>query len=374
MRFKKLRNMYELIENETYLPRTDHDKTAVPCVSVVMAVLNGARFLRDAIESVLGQTFTDFEFIIIDDGSTDDTWRILTEYAAQDSRIVLIRNEKNQGIASSVNRGLARARGKYIARMDADDVTIPERFAKEVRFLEDHPEVGMVGSNMFYIDSSGNIHPSHWRRPQMHNLIKWRLCFEDPIANVTVMMRRNIVIQLNGYQAEYESFAEDYDLWQRMCQVTRMANLSDIFTYARRCETYTSNVSSRYSDRQYQNCITIAQRMISTILGEAVPKKHVRNLHARFGKTQWKNNGDLRQAAWLIYRLCRSFLKDKTLSAEEKRLIRQDAALQMYRLFRFYIQDIRVWPILIGVWQLDPTAIGFGFRRKVRQMLRIQCF
>lgn len=363
--------MHEIIKNEAYLPGPGQDNTAVPCVSVVMSVFNGARFLREAIESVLGQTFTDFEFIIIDDGSIDDTWRILTAYAAQDPRIVLIRNEKNQGIAYSVNRGLAQARGKYIARMDADDVTVPERLARQVQFLENHPEIGMVGSNLFYIDCSGNITPSRWSPPRLHHLIKWRLCFKDPIANVTVMMRRDLVIQLNGYQAEYESFAEDYDLWQRMSQVTRMANLPDVFTYARRGKTYTSNVSSQHSDRQHSNSIKIAQRMMSTVLGEPVPEKDVKNLLTHYGAPQWKNIHDLRQAAWLVYRLCRAFLKDKTLSPEERRLIRQDAALKMYRLFRIYIQDIRVWPILIGVCQLYPNVIGFGFRKKARQILRL---
>lgn len=342
-----------------------------PKVSVVMAVYNGERFVREAVESILNQTFTDFEFIIIDDGSTDDTWRILTEYAAQDSRIILIRNEKNQGIASSVNRGLARARGKYIARMDADDVTVPERLARQVQFLENHQEIGMVGSNMFFIDSFGNTRHSNWQRPQLHNLIKWRLCFENPIANQTILMRQSVVEQLNGYQTEYESFSEDYDLWQRMSEVTRLANLPEVFTYQRRDSEYKSNVSSRHSDRQYINSVRIAQRMMSTILGEAVPEKLVRNLLVHFGKPQWESFHDLRRAAWLIYRLCRSFLNYPIILTEEKKLIRKDAAQQLYRLFRTSIYDIRLWPILIGICRLDPTVVGAGFRKKARQKLGI---
>ena len=103
-----------------------------PKVSVVMSAYNGERYLREAVESILNQTFNDFEFIIIDDGSTNSTGQILSSYAAQDPRIVLIRNRENIGLTKSLNKGLALARGEYIARMDADDVSLPNRFSEQV--------------------------------------------------------------------------------------------------------------------------------------------------------------------------------------------------------------------------------------------------
>ena len=112
-----------------------------PKISVVMPVLNGEKYLAEAIESILNQTFQDFEFIIVDDGSTDQTPEILRSYANKDSRIQIVTNPINRGIGYSRNRGIALSRGEYIANMDADDLCLPERFEKQVRFLDSHPDI-----------------------------------------------------------------------------------------------------------------------------------------------------------------------------------------------------------------------------------------
>ena len=124
-----------------------------PRVSVVMGAYNGERFLRPAIESILNQTFRDFELIVIDDCSTDATPRILREF--KDDRMRVVRNERNLGIAKTLNKGIAIARGEYVALQDHDDLSQPDRFSKQVAFLETHPRVGMVGSRVNLIDESG---------------------------------------------------------------------------------------------------------------------------------------------------------------------------------------------------------------------------
>ncbi len=131
----------------------------VPRVSVLMSVYNGERFLRDSVESILGQTFTDFEFLILDDGSTDSTCEILEEYANKDARIVLVRNDRNLGLTRSLNKGLRLVRGEYLARQDADDISLPKRLEMQVKFLDAHPEVGVVGSALEIIDENGNTIP-----------------------------------------------------------------------------------------------------------------------------------------------------------------------------------------------------------------------
>ena len=129
----------------------------LPRITVLTAVYNGARYLAEAIESVLADGFEDFEYVIVDDGSTDATPRILADAAARDPRIVLLRHEPNRGIAAATNRGLAIARGAYIARLDADDISLPGRLAREAAYLDAHPAVALVSMNFDIIDAGGAV-------------------------------------------------------------------------------------------------------------------------------------------------------------------------------------------------------------------------
>ena len=131
-----------------------------PLVSVIMSVYNAEKFLNSAIESITNQTFTDFEFIIIEDCSTDKTLEILKEFKEKDNRIKIIKKEKNEGpkgFIKNLNVGLNMAQGKYIARMDADDISLPERFQKQVIFLENNPEISMVGAQIDFINEKNEI-------------------------------------------------------------------------------------------------------------------------------------------------------------------------------------------------------------------------
>ena len=164
-----------------------------------MSVYNGERYLREGIESILAQTFADFEFLIVDDGSTDGTWQVLTEYAARDSRIRLIRNSQNLGLTRSLNKGLSAAQGEYIARQDADDVSLPHRLEKQVVVLEHDPRVVLVSGNIDLMDSEGHI----WRRPRRNaspGMVAWLLLFYNYLGGHSqVMFRRQMVVDLGGY-------------------------------------------------------------------------------------------------------------------------------------------------------------------------------
>src|SRR5688572_4742991 len=122
-----------------------------------MSVYNGEAYLAQAMDSILGQSFSSFEFIVIDDASTDDTARILADYAGRDSRICLLSNQRNMGLAWSLNRGLKQADGRYIARMDADDISLPPRLEKQFSFMEEHSGVGVTGTAVEIIDASGQV-------------------------------------------------------------------------------------------------------------------------------------------------------------------------------------------------------------------------
>jgi hypothetical protein len=216
-----------------------------PLISVCMPVYNAKRYIEEAIESILGQTFKDFEFLIIDDGSTDRSLAILKRYAAQDARIRLW-SRPNAGYVVRLNEMLHQARGDLIARMDADDVALPERFARQVEFLRSHPEVDLVGGAQEHISAKG-YHLFAYHEPLEHQEIQESaLAGICPICHPSVMMRRNAVLAVGGYREELMP-AEDFDLWLRMGERGLLANLPEVLT---RYRVHESSVSASLQQRQ----------------------------------------------------------------------------------------------------------------------------
>lgn len=202
-----------------------------PTVSVIMPVYNSAQYLAEAVESILKQSFADFEFIIINDGSTDASHDILTHYQLLDKRIRLYHQE-NRGIVESLNRGCNLSRGKYIARMDSDDISLPERLAKQVSFLETHSQVGVCGTWVqLFGGTTGVVRPS-----TDSEMIRIKLLFESMLAHPSVMMRRQVMINNNLFYRDGYDGAEDYDLWLRFSQHTLLANIPEILLRYRKHE------------------------------------------------------------------------------------------------------------------------------------------
>jgi glycosyltransferase involved in cell wall biosynthesis len=249
------------------------NSTEIPLVSVVMAVYNGDRYLRDTIDSVLNQTFTNFEFVIVDDGSTDQTWEILTHYASQDSRLQLFRNNVNTGQINAVNKGLYLSRGSYIARHDADDISLPERFAKQVQVLDEHPETILVSSNIDVIDGAGNL---IWklRRACDLRLIPWYLLFYNHLAGHSqVMFRREAAIDLGGYEGVDSNL--DYILWNRLIKRGDFEILPDVLLLYRKhgdSVTVTQN-SAQVISSQNQSRMNLEQ-----LIGVSIPLEDVKAL------------------------------------------------------------------------------------------------
>ena len=196
-----------------------------PRVSVIMAVYNGARYLQEAIESILSQTFSDFEFVIINDGSTDGSVDIVKSYA--DPRIVLLENESNIGLTCSLNRGIQCSRGELIARQDADDVSLPERLARQVAYLDEHPEVGLVGSGVLWIDEKGGI-LQEWRPVTDPVQIQRLLLTGIPFRHGTFVFRRQCLLDIGGGYDEKMPVAQDCDLLLRIAESWELANLNVI--------------------------------------------------------------------------------------------------------------------------------------------------
>lgn len=192
-----------------------------PEVSVVMAVHNGEKYLRESIESILSQTYTDFEFIIIDDGSSDLSADIINSY--NNERIRLISSIENLGLTRSLNKGLDAAVGKYIARMDCDDVSLPERLAKQVAFMEAHPDVGVCGAWAKDIDDGGNLIGQ--RQTPVGERLEYEYWRSSPIIHSTAMIR---VAHLDGLRYDDRlRYAQDFDLWLRIRGRCKLSNLAE---------------------------------------------------------------------------------------------------------------------------------------------------
>jgi len=204
----------------------------VPPISVVMPVFNASRYLRSAMATVLAQTLRDFEVIAVDDGSTDDSKAILDALAATDPRIRVI-SRPNTGIVGALNDGLAAARGEFIARMDADDLTFPARFETQLAWLRVHPECVALGSDIIYTDPEGDLLVRHHPALEHRGIVDQLLAGNGgALIHPTVIFRRAAVEQVGGYRQQY-NWIEDLDLFLRLSEIGQLANLPDVFLHYR---------------------------------------------------------------------------------------------------------------------------------------------
>ncbi len=208
----------------------DANHSSSPLVSVVMPVYNSEAYLEAAIESVLAQTYQHFEFLIFNDGSTDRSREIMLSYT--DERICLFDAEENQGYLVHLNQGLKLAQGKYIARMDSDDVCLPERLARQVKFMEAHPKVVACGTWVQSLRDE-QLLDQYWKPPTTDAAIKSNLLFNTQLVHPSVMMRKEAIDHYQwSYQEDYYT-AEDYKLWSDMAQKADLANLPEVLLHYR---------------------------------------------------------------------------------------------------------------------------------------------
>ncbi len=330
----------------------DND-SKLPVVSVLMPVYNGERYLKEAIESILNQTFRDFEFIIIDGGSTDGSPAMLASYQQKNDRIHVYYQE-NQRLAASLNMGCQLARGKYIARMDADDVSLPERLAKQVNYLEANPDIGVVGTWVQVIAENGKP-SSIWRLPTAPFMIRWSLSFGNIIVHSSVMMRRDVIAQLGFYRMEALQ-AEDYDLWARASLATRVANMPEVLI---RYRLWEGGATSRRPKENEQYAARVSHSMIARLLGSDVTFETAANLRRVLFYLPLDSSQQIDQIDSLIHQLYRAYLRTNSLNSKETRAVARDAGGRLYALaalaskispgkgFRILIQALGFNPRLI---------------------------
>ena len=222
-----------------------------PTVSVIMPVYNGEEYLREAIDSVLNQTYKDFEFILINDGSTDGTQKIIESY--NDPRLIPV-NQKNQGVARSLNNALKMAKGKYIRRHDADDISLRTELEEQVQFMEDNPEFALLSNQIAYMTDRGK--KAHkYRNPQNrffknkpYRVVDYQTYKKyRPVIHATVLMKTDVVNQLGGYRTEFLT-SEDVDLWLRFLDNHKIAVLNSCKYFVRLHSTSATKAHSSSVD------------------------------------------------------------------------------------------------------------------------------
>lgn len=251
---------------DNILKRTE----ANPEVTVLMAVYNGEHFLREAIDSILNQSYTDFEFLILDDASNDRTREILLSYS--DHRIKIINNEKNIGLTKSLNKGLSIAKGKYIARQDADDISHRQRFEKQVAFLQSNPRVVLLGTQARIIDEKSRVYQNQGEPKALnHKAILYQFLFENPFIHTSVMFRKNIIYdELKGYNETFV-YNQDFELWSRVIKHYEVSNLSETLVDFRNNSQSITKVSDQklkaFNENFYRN-VDVQVGNVSTILSD----------------------------------------------------------------------------------------------------------
>jgi glycosyltransferase involved in cell wall biosynthesis len=228
-----------------------------------MAVFNGERHLHAAIESILAQTFTNFEFLIVDDGSTDRSREIILGYA--DSRIRLLTLPQNLGLSTALNTGLRAATAELIARQDADDVSEPGRLARQVAVMRARPDLALLGSQALAIDEEGRPVGAVWRCLEPAS-IGWFGLFDNPFAHTSVVFRKTVAWdELGGFDATFDPFSQDYALWCRIMRRHGVANMPDrLVRYRVRASSITGSLAGLHDeDRYQQRFASIVRRIVS---------------------------------------------------------------------------------------------------------------
>lgn len=336
----------------------------MPEVTVLMAVYNGEPFLREAIESILHQTYTNFEFLIVDDGSVDGSVSIIESYT--DERIRLVRNGRNLGLPKSLNRGLGLARGTFVARQDADDISRPDRLEKQVRFLQDHPGIALVGSAFQEINQEGQV-TDLVTLPCEPDEIRWDLHFYCPFVHGVVTAHTSVLKQVGGYSEDF-GYAQDYELWTRMAPMHLMANLEEVLVQYRTSPvSMTSTHTAAESDP-----LRIGMQAVGELAGwGAVP---IPDVEARFRQMQrlyllqeWDDVSptDARPALATLLRLHDRFCARYGIIGRRRRALRRQLRERLARNVLHVVREARsrrdyalAWKLLLSAGRTSPATLA----------------
>ena len=330
-----------------------------------MPSYESAPYLRDAVNSILQQTERDIELIIVQEmGARDGTEAILNEF--DDERIRVVRNDTPLGLARSLNRGFAMARGKYVARMDADDVSMQDRLEKQADYLDHNPSVGVVGSAVRHIDEKGRqigmreFHTSP-------GLVLWNMHFDCAMCHPSTMLRRSVFEEAGSYSPAAKNW-EDYELWTRIMRRHSMSNVPDLLLDYR---IHSGAVSVRKKEEQRQHIVDCGRRAMEVTMARPLDRDFVRSLIYPYTIVGRRNAIG---AAWLLNYLLRSYrMWYRERSREDLMAVKDDVA---ERISHILARSVKAAPVALpmmlwqasrsgpGVWaRIGPATIRRGIER-----------
>lgn len=324
-------------------------------VSVLMSVYNCESYLQEAVDSILNQSFGDFEFIIVDDGSTDRTKEILGSY--KDPRIVRLVHEHNKGLIPALNYGLSAAQGKLIARQDADDVSLANRLEKQVKLFEANPSLVLCGSSYYDIDEQGNITDFH-KYPENDTAIRWHMMFHTGFTHTSVMFRGDVLRKHNLYYRAEAVHAEDFELWSQMLAYGQGMNTGFPLVKHRR---HSGQVSNRQSAWQRQTANSIVRFKLEK-LGFYVTDDDIDTLRRWYIKMPAQlTEKDLRHC-FLLLRVFDAFSQDKMLKSKDLRVLRFQLFHRILKGFTLNKSDL-LWRsgLIKAMLRQDSFAVAAHF-------------
>lgn len=302
--------------------------TRFPYVSVILPVYNGALWLKDAIQCVLDQTFKDFELIIINDGSKDNSWNIIRSFS--DPRIKP-HNQENIGLASTLNHGIQLASGIYIARQDQDDWMHPDRLNAQIKFLDHHPDYAAVGT-WAEIRQDNNPTNRYHRHPTQNEALQFELLFDNPFVHSSMLLRREALVQIGGYSTDINRQPpEDYELWSRLARLYKVANLNSVLTAYREVE----NSMSRSSINPFQKkVIHLSTENLCKLLSPEYSKEQSASLsHIYHGLSMRNKNFSRKTAKAMLHLAARKINNGTTDWSSEFNHSYQRVSLHINRHF-----------------------------------------
>ena len=250
-------------------------------ISVIMGVHNGEQYLSEAIESILVQSILNFEFIIVDDGSTDNTAKVLLNFAKKDNRIKIITLENNKGLPNALNVGIRASSGEFIARMDCDDISLPERLKKQLYMIQ-KSNVDILGTQVVNINQSGRIIKAK-TFPKENNNIKYQLPYGNCISHPSVMMKKSTLENVGLYNPEYKT-SQDYELWLRLLPKYRFANLEEPLVQYRKHHKRINSNQNMHIRTYFSVCAALNYFLIKYHLKTISPNNSTASLIASFKK------------------------------------------------------------------------------------------
>jgi glycosyltransferase involved in cell wall biosynthesis len=321
-----------------------------PLVSIVLPVYNAGVYLKEAIQSILDQTYTNFELIIINDGSTDDSEKLIKSFT--DDRIRYI-YQQNTGLAGALNTGLKASNGKYIARQDQDDISLKERLQKQVEFLEKHPNVNLLGTR-------AQVFTDDQKEMKMHDhatvpaILHFDLLFDNPFVHSSVMFRKESIEQI-GYYNDDRSYFEDYELWSRFVLKGKVANLRDVLVYYRHHEQGLSKSKNYFKEdavynQSLNNIRNLILNMDDTVI-DMIAVYHVKLNKYKNSTFRQINNG----LNNLALKLITLYPNDKELISERKKQYSEILRYKLNQIKRIKNKDK---PVKIFLLKLETKIFG----------------